>query len=90
MCLLELANCDREFSETVDDVRYNLIKTRFVNFVISRERIGDTTLSHTILLFFLELPSAASQNLEKRDAEKTSCSFAITVLDGFRKVWQIR
>jgi hypothetical protein len=44
MCLLELANCDREFSETVDDVRYNLIKTRFVNFVISRERIVDTTM----------------------------------------------
>jgi hypothetical protein len=27
-----------------------------------------------MFLFFLELPSAASQNLEKRDAEKTSRS----------------
>ena len=73
----------------MDDVRYNLIKTRFVNFVISKKnRRRYCSASHDLLVS-LELPSPASQNLEKRDAEKTSCSFAITLL-GFRKVWQIR
>lgn len=48
-----------------------------------------TALHHKQL--FLELPSAAAQNLGYRDDDRTDdCSDDIMHSDGFRNVWQIR